>query len=147
MVFGTFLLFHHFWLKKVCTVQTRGDVSFFPYESGSKTKEQLIKVGRFATKITGMKKEAAKLDTMEFYYEVITCTVNGSKCVIPTGHQSTDNFSYSMGQNVVTVAYDPSNPKRYIVLEKEGTIGLGVMCIVLGAAFVILPLIIESMST
>ena len=143
IIFGIYRLFHHFWLKKTCTVQVRGDVSFIPYKPGSEMKKQLLSFLRFIAKITGMEEEAAKLGTIDAYYEVITYSVNDVERVVPTGHRDVENVRYSTGQNVVTVAYDPSNPDRYIVLEQEGTIALGVMCVVLGAVFSITPLILN----
>ena len=93
------------------------------------------------SKIFGKEKDAANLDAIEIYYEVITCPVDGIERIVPTGHHSVDNFTYSMGQNVVTVAYDPSRPERYIVLEQEGSIAMGVLCVAPGAVFAMVPLI------
>ena len=141
LVFGTFWLVHQYKLRKVCTVQVRGDVSFIPYEPGSQYVENTTKIMRFIAKIIGQGKNFEKHGMPEMYYEVITFSVNGVERVVKTGHSDDEKFRYSTGQNVVTVAYDPSNPDRYRVLEKEGDIALGVMCVVLGSIFTVIPLI------
>ena len=142
LVFGTFRLFHHFWLKKTCTIQVRGDVSFLPYKPDSEKKKLALNLLRFISKVAGQRSDVAQLGTITIYHEVIIYSVDGVERVVPTGHNSIgDDFRYSTGQNVVTVAYDPSNPERYIVLEQEGSISLGVTCIVLGAIFAMIPLI------
>ena len=151
LVFGTFWLIHQYRLRKACTVQVRGDVRFIPYEPGSKYVEQAVKVTKIMKpigRIIGFRKEVEKIEELEklgppvMYYEAITFSVNGVERVVKTGHSGSENFKYSMGQNVVTVAYDPSNPDRYRVLEKEGEIILGVMCVALGSIFAMVPWIV-----
>ena len=142
LAFGVFHLFRQLWLRKACTAQTRGDVSFLPYESGAAIQAQLMKLASVLSVITGLESFFAKLCTAAIHYEVITYSANGVEHVVPTGQYGVrDEFRYSMGQNIVTVAYDPANPARFIVLEKKGTIALGVMCVVIGAVFALVPLI------
>ena len=146
MVLGICWLIHQYKLRKVCTVQARGDVSFIPYEPDSKEGKSAmkeLKIIKPIAKFMGAGKEIEKIEELQklgkpiMYYEVITFSVNGVEHVVKTGHRDKDNFKYSMGQNVVTVVYDPSNPDRYRVLEKKGEILAAVMCVILGSIFAI----------
>ena len=151
VVLGIYWLIHQYNLRKVCTVQARGDVSFIPYDPDSKDAKNAmkeLKIIKSIAKFIGVEKDVEKVEERQklgipvMYYEVITFSVNGAEHVVKTGHRDKDNFKYSMGQNVVTVAYDPSNPDRYRVLEKEGEIILGVMCVALGSIFAMVPWIV-----
>ena len=148
LVLGIFWLIHQYRLRKACTVQTRGDVSFIPYDPDSKEYKNAmkeLKIIKPISKFIGAGKDVEKIEELQklgipiMYYEVITFSVNGVEHVVKTGHRDKDNFKYSMGQNVVTVVYDPSNPDRYRVLEKKGEIIAAVFCVILGSIFAIIP--------
>ena len=139
---GIYVLIHRFMLRKDCTVQARGVVSFIPYEPDSKKyirEMKFFKIVKPLAIVLGQGKEVEKIEEREklaqpvMYYEVITFPVNGVERVVKTGHDDDGTFKYSMGQNVVTVAYDPANPDRYRVLEKKGEILGGIVFVFLGS--------------
>ena len=143
---GIYWLIHRYNLRKACTVQVRGDVSFIPYDPDSKDAKNAmkeLKIIKSIAKFIGVEKDIEKVEERQklgipiMYYEVITFSVKGVEHVVKTGHRDKDNFKYSMGQNVVTVLYDPSNPDRYRVLEKKGEIIAAVMFVILGSIFAI----------
>ena len=140
LAIGIFSLVKQYNLRKHCTAQVKGYVSFIPFEAPSETERQVVDF------IGGMVKKATQgeggFSTSEAYSEVITYSIDGVEHVTPTGHVSTDTRKYSAGQSVVTIAYDPSDLKRFHILENKNDLNFGIVATILGLLFVIIvPLI------
>jgi len=135
MSLGMVRLVKRFLLKRACTVQVKARLSFLPCKPGSKEQKSLKLLAQLQPQT--MPREA--------YYEVVTYQVLGVDRVVPTGHLSLDNFRYSTGQNMVTVAYDPFKPSRHSILEKQGSLVPAVIVVVVGAIFAAIPLILEQL--
>ena len=137
---GIFTFVKHYNLRKHCTAQVKGYVSFVPFEARSEKEGQLLNfVGDISKKVARGKGGFA---TSEAYSEVITYSIHGVEHVTPTGHVSNDTRKYSAGQNVVTVVYDPSDLKRFYILENENDRNFAIIAVILGPLFVIVSLLI-----
>jgi len=119
------------WLKRACSVRAKARVSLHPCKPGSKEWKTIL----------------LPRGTTEAYYEVLTYPVLGVDRVVPTGHLSANNFRYSTAKNLVTVAFDPSKPSRYIILEKEVSLVPSLVCLVTGAVLAALELIPQTFFT
>ena len=133
-VAGVFTLVKQYSLRKHCTAQVKGYVSFIPFKASSEKEAQVFEfMSKISKKITRVKSE---LTIRDAYSEVITYSIDGVEHVTPTGHVSEDTRKYSMGQSVVTVAYDPSDLNRFHILENRNDLYFGILTVILGPMFV-----------
>jgi len=142
LVAGVSKLAQQYNLRKHCTAQIKGYVSFIPFEAPSETGRQLANfINALSKKDTQGK---SGFTTENAYSEVITYSIDGVEHVTLTGHVSNDTRKYSAGQSVVTVAYDPSDLKRFHVLENKNDLNFGMITVILGPIFVTLAFIIPT---
>ena len=139
LVAGICKLVQQYKLKKRCSARVKGHISFVPFEAPSEAQKKLIDfVGDINNKITRGKKGVA---ASEVYSEVITYSIDDVQHVTSTGHISSDTRKFSLGQNVVTVVYDPSDPKRFHILENKKDLVFGIITVIVGPILILVPLI------
>ena len=142
LVAGVSKLVQQYNLRRHCTAQVKGHVSFIPFEAPSEAGRKLVGfVSMLSKKATQGK---SGFTTEDAYSEVITYSIDGVEHVTLTGHVSNDTRKYSAGQSVVTVAYDPSDLKRFHVLENKNDLNFGMITVILGPIFVTLAFIIPT---
>ena len=141
MFVGTVGFVRQFLLKRACTLQVKARVSFLPCKPASEAGKQMRLLAKIVSKTTPGEQDRTKSPAMEGYYEVLIYPVLGVERVVPTGHYSLDNFSYSTGKNLVTVAYDPFKPTRYIILDKGAGLVSALIVVLVGAVFATIPLV------
>ena len=78
----------------------------------------------------------SKRRTSTSYYPVFTYSAEGKQYVRGSSN-GYDEFKFSVGDNV-TVFHDPSNPKRYYVLEEGRSTVMNIFLIAFGAVFLII---------
>ena len=139
LVAGICTFVRQYTLKKRCTTQVRGTLRFIPFEDHSETGSRLRAFVLEASR--KIMREEHGPATCEAYSEILTYSLDGTEYAMPIGHVTSDTRMHSLGQNVVTVACDPSDPTCYYVLENRNTLYFFISTLILGPIFMVVPLL------
>ena len=142
LVAGIAKLVQQYKRKKRCTAQVKGYISFVPFEAKSEKERKLFKFAKVIGDISQKSARGKKgFSISEAYSEIITYSIDGVEHVTHTGHRSNNTNNYSVGQDVVTIAYDPSDLKRFYILENKKDLTFGIIAVIAGLICVMAPLI------